>query len=242
MANTIESPHIGNQVSHSNRELNISHNLVSNPFGASRTGFVLQGIVFAAAPAGMPVTVGALVSHNIVTGMGNSGSPTGDGIRAAGPPNADRPALANSQFLDNVTRDNRRYGIALRADNNDNVLRGNISERNGSFGIFLQGASHNLLRANVANGNGIDGISLQRAVRTGINYDATDNEFTSNLANDNGRDGIVADQFTTKNTFTANQMFGNGAFDAHDLAYPANSWLGNSCVTDWPTDAICGMG
>jgi parallel beta-helix repeat protein len=242
VANTIESPQVGIRVSHSNTDLNISHNVVSNPFGASRTGFVFQGIFFAAASAGAPVTTRALVSHNTVTGIGNAASGTGDAILAAGAPNFDRPAIADSRFVDNVTTDNVRYGIALRADNNNNTLRGNVSERNGSFGIFIQGAGHNLLEANIANRNGIDGISLQRTVRLGINYDATDNQLRGNLANGNGRDGIFADAFTARNTFTANEMFGNTGFDARDLAYPANTWLGNTCITDWPTGAICGPG
>jgi parallel beta-helix repeat protein len=231
---------VGIRVSHSNTDLDISHNVVSNPFGASRTGFVLQGIFFAAAPPGLPVTTGAVVSHNVVTGIGNAASTTGDAILAAGPPTFARPAVVNSLFLDNVTSDNVRYGIALRADNNGNTLRGNVSERNGGFGIFLQGARENVLERNSANGNRLDGIALQRTTRLGINYDATDNKLTRNVANDNGGDGIFADQFTVGNTFAGNQMLGNTAFDARDLAYPANHWIGNACVADWPAGAICG--
>jgi parallel beta-helix repeat protein len=240
--NTIESPRFGVQVSHSNEDLKISNNLITDPFGASRAGPALQGIVFAAAPAGMPLTTGALVSGNTITGMGTTGGMTGDGIVAAGPPNFDRPAVTNSQFLGNVTSDNLRYGIALRGGNNGNSIRGNVSERNGSFGIYVQGARDNMLQANATNENGFDGISLQRTARLGVNYDATDNELKANVAYGNGRDGIFADQFTARNSFSANQMLGNAEFDARDLAYPANSWLANVCVTDWPAGAICGIG
>jgi len=241
VSNTIESQ-MGITVSHSNAGLEISTNLVTDPFEGSRTGFVFQGIFFAAAPAGMPLTTGTLVSANTVTGIGTAASATGDAILAAGPPNFDRPAVANSQFLNNVTSDNVRYGIALRGDNNGNTVRGNVSERNGSFGIFLQGARDNILEANVANNNGLDGVSLQRTVRLGVNYDATDNTLSANVADGNGRDGIFADQFTARNMFAANQMLGNTAFDARDLAYAANRWLGNVCATDWPAGAICGGG
>jgi parallel beta-helix repeat protein len=66
------------------------------------------------------------------------------------------------------------------------------SERNGQFGIFLQGAGGNAVEANTTSHNGVDGISLQRAVRACVNYDATDNVVVANVAAGHGRYGIFA--------------------------------------------------
>jgi parallel beta-helix repeat protein len=83
------------------------------------------------------------------------------------------------------------------------------SERNGQFGIFLQGAGGNAVEANTTSHNGVDGISLQRAVRACVNYDATDNVVVANVAAGNGRYGIFADAFAVENTFGP-PSFGNG--------------------------------
>jgi parallel beta-helix repeat protein len=247
VANTVESAQIGMRIEPANEDLEISHNLITDPFGTNRVGFVLQGIAFPTPGVGVAPTKRALVRGNQITGMGIPGSTSaaGDGIVVAGPPNTDRPAVMESTFTDNVTSDNLRDGIVLRGGNAGNTLRGNISERNGRFGILVQGAVDNVVESNIAGNNGADGIALQRATRGGVNYDATDNHFHANSAHGNRRDGIFADRFTARNTFLANQMLGNTRFDAHDdsvlLGTLQNLWIANQCGTASP-DGLCATG
>ena len=101
--------------------------------------------------------------------MGTPASPVGDGIVAAGPPNAPRPALMNSELSDNVTSDNLRDGIVLRGGNAGNTVRGNIAERNGHYGIYAQGAIGNLFEANWMFGNAVfDAVDEARATNTWV--------------------------------------------------------------------------
>jgi nitrous oxidase accessory protein NosD len=211
--NELLSPTVnGVRVGGANTGLEITRNIV---MGGQ------QGIVFA--PAAVidvftEPTEGATIAENTVSGQRQ------DGFVAAGPPNAALPAVMDSQFLDNVASDNLRDGFVLRGVNADNTVRGNLSQRNGRYGIFVQGAVENLFETNIASHNGVDGISLQRAVRLGVNYDATDNTFLGNVAEANGRYGIFADRFTARNVFELNWMFGNAIHDAHDDAFAANTW------------------
>ena len=153
--------------------------IVGNHLTAGQQGiaFVAPTFFIDAFPA---PTVGALVAENTVMGQRQ------DGIVAAGPPNFPTPRVFESEFAGNVTSDNLRDGIVLRGGNADNVVRGNIAERNGRYGIYAQGAIGNL--------------------------------------------------------FAANQMFGNGVFDARDEARESNTWIGNQCLTDFPAGTICGVG
>jgi hypothetical protein len=242
IGNTIESPRVGIRVDPGNLGLEISRNVINNDLGTNRFGSVLQGIAFVSPTTlDQEPTAGALVRENTITKLGFPVSNgVGDGIVAAGPPNADRHALINSLIVDNVTSDNLRDGIVLRGANSGNTLRGNVSDRNGRFGIFVQGAVRNGFELNVASENGADGISLQRAIRSGVNYDATDNTFAANIAERNGRYGVFADAFAVRNTFVVNRMFENAIHDAHDS--DSNTWIANQCVTDFPFGTICGVG
>jgi parallel beta-helix repeat protein len=161
--------------------------------GGANTGLQIAGNELTAGQQGIAIvaptffidaftdpTVGALVADNTVTAQ------TLDGIVAAGPPNFPMPRVFESEFSGNVTSDNLRDGIVLRGGNADNVVRGNIAERNRRYGIYAQGAIGNL--------------------------------------------------------FEANQMSGNGVFDARDEARESNTWIGNLCLTDFPTGTICGVG
>jgi len=243
IANTVESAQIGMRVDPANQKLVIAHNVIADPFGINRVGFVLQGMAFVAPAAGVAPTREAFVHDNQVTGMGTATSTLGgDGIVVAGPPTADRPAVVDSVFRDNLVNDNLRDGIVLRGGNTGNRLRGNTSERNGRFGILLQGAVDNLLESNSATNNGSDGIVLQRTVRAGIIYDALDNHLEANTAHANRRHGISADLFAVGNLFLENQMFGNVGFDARDgNGLSQNTWISNSCEKDSP-DGLCASG
>jgi hypothetical protein len=44
------------------------------------------------------------------------------------------------------------------------------------------------------------------------------------------------------NVFEANQMLGNGVYDARDDNRAANTWTANRCLTDFPAGTICGGG
>jgi len=249
VANTIESSRIGMRIEAGNDGLEIAANTIGNPFGTNGSGFgVQQGIAFVApATALVAPTAHATVRANTITGMGTAPTTTtGDGIVAAGPPNAAFPGVVNSSFVENVTSDNRHDGIILRGLNAGNTLSGNVSERNGRYGILVQGALRNIFAGNAANANGLDGISLQRATRADVAYDATDNYFERNTADGNGQNGIFADAFSVRNTFVANAMHGNAAifagFDARDDARGSNTWSANVCDTDSPPGTICGIG
>jgi parallel beta-helix repeat protein len=61
--------------------------------------------------------------------------------------------LNQSLFLNNVTSDNLGDGIQVRVGNSGNVLRSNVAERNGRYGIYAQGAAGNLFEANQMFGN-----------------------------------------------------------------------------------------
>jgi parallel beta-helix repeat protein len=55
--------------------------------------------------------------------------------------------LHDSLLLNNMTSDNGRDGIVLHLSNSGNVLRGNVAEPNGEYGIYVQGAVANLFEA-----------------------------------------------------------------------------------------------
>src|SRR6266511_479446 len=120
-----------------------------------------QGIAFAPPTFFIDVfpapTVGALLNENTVTAQ------TVDGIVVT----ADR--VQQSLFLNNVTSDNLRDGIQLRVGTGANVLRGNIADRNGRYGVYAQGATGNLFEANSMFGNGIyDARDDNRAENTWV--------------------------------------------------------------------------
>jgi nitrous oxidase accessory protein NosD len=99
-----------------------------------------QGIVFVPATAFIdvfpaPVT-DALVTANIVTAQ------TLDAILAV----AGR--LHGSVLESNVTSGNIRDGIRLGLGNSGNVVRTNVAEANGRYGMYAQGAVGNLFEAN----------------------------------------------------------------------------------------------
>jgi parallel beta-helix repeat protein len=122
-----------------------------------------QGIAFLPTNAlidGFPAPItGAVIADNVVTGE------VLDGIVAATDSLGGR--LHDSLLLNNVTSDNLRDGIVLRRANNGNVLRGNVAERNGEYGIYAQGAIANLFEANRMLGNGVlDARDENRAANT----------------------------------------------------------------------------
>ena len=88
----------------------------------------------------------------------------------------------------------------------------------------------NTLDHNLAKSNGGDGFLLERA---------TKNTLTDNRSDNNGRDGIRSGPLALANEFVANNMFENAEHDAHDDNRALNMWLGNHCLTDFPTGTIC---
>ena len=67
------------------------------------------------------------------------------------------------------------------------------------------------------------------------------NLVADNVVVRNGGNGIHAEN-ATSNTFTRNTMLDNALFDARDDAFGSNLWTANTCMTDYPVGAICGVG
>src|SRR5215217_2976904 len=118
-----------------------------------------QGIVFVPPAAFIDVFV-APVSAAFVVGNSVTAQ-TLDGILAV----AGR--LHQSLLASNVASENLRDGIRLGLGNSGNVLRGNVVDRNGRYGIYAQGAIANLFEANRMFGNGVlDARDDNRAANT----------------------------------------------------------------------------
>ena len=91
------------------------------------------------------------------------------------------------------------------------------------------------LVGNLTSGNGRDGIVLRSTIQ------AAGNVVGMNSAEANARYGIYS-QGAQGNLFQANVMLGNGLLDARDEARATNTWVGNRCLTDFPTGSICELG
>lgn len=170
-ANAIQSARFGIDIGGGapNVDLQVTDNVIENPFG----GNVAQGIFFRPRPTDQAPNTRALVAGNTVTGMASNG------ITAAGPPIAGqpRPSVTDSVFSDNLTSDNGLDGITLRGGNDRNTVQGNIAERNGRNGIYLQGAVDTLLESNTMLANGVN--------PTLAGVDARDDARPSNTWTDN---------------------------------------------------------
>jgi parallel beta-helix repeat protein len=149
----------GIDIGGANEGLEITGNLIDT--GRQGIAFIPANLIIDQFPA---PTIGALVASNLVTGQ------VLDGIVAS----ANR--LHQSQLLNNMTSDNGRDGIILRLSNSGNIVRGNVAERNGEYGIYAQGAVANLFEANRMLGNGVlDARDENRAANTWSgNYCLTD--------------------------------------------------------------------
>jgi parallel beta-helix repeat protein len=163
-ANTIESSRLGITLGDSNVGLEIAENVIGNPF----PGNVQLGIGTRPPGTGAPNT-GVIVRDNRIAGLASSpGLASGDGIVASAGANG---TLNHSYILNNVTSDNKRHGIFLRAGNNNNVLAGNTAERNGGNGIYVENAISTSLTGNTMLDN--------------LLFDARDDAFGTNTWTDN---------------------------------------------------------
>jgi nitrous oxidase accessory protein NosD len=164
VANTIESSRLGITLGDSNVRLEIAENVIANPF----PGNVQLGIGTRPPGAGVPNT-DVIVRDNTITGLASSpGLASGDGIVAAAGPNG---TLNHSQLVNNVTSDNKRHGIYLRAGNNHNLVIGNIAERNSGTGVYAENALSTIFAGNTMLANAL--------------FDARDDAFGSNPWTDN---------------------------------------------------------
>ena len=150
----------------------ISGNVATNNGGLSGIG--LYSAIDAQHPrttAG--VSSGNVVERNVVTNniasrFGDVTTTDNDGIRV-------EPNSTGNFFISNYVAGNGLDGIVLFVGSNNNVIRGNVVERNGLYrttarrgnGIGLQslpgvnGASGNLIEGNVVRQNGDNGIVLR---------------------------------------------------------------------------------
>ncbi|MGH3079708.1 MAG: NosD domain-containing protein [Gaiellaceae bacterium] len=112
----------------------------------------------------------------------------------------------------------------------ENIVTGQTTD--GILGVA--GRLHqSLIAGNDASRNGRDGIRLGPGTSANV--------VRGNVADENGRNGIYALNAIT-NLFEANQMLGNGVYDARDDNRAANTWSGNHCFTDFPAGTICVVG
>jgi parallel beta-helix repeat protein len=133
--------------------------VAANTVKSGRQGIVFVPLSFFIDRFSAPVT-GAVIANNVVTGQALDGIVAGTDPQVGG-------RLHQSFLLHNVTSDNLRDGIVLRLANSGNVLRGNVAERNGEYGIYAQGAIANLFEANRMFGNGVyDARDENRAANT----------------------------------------------------------------------------
>ena len=129
------------------------------------------------------------------------------------------------------------------------LVRDNVIVGGGLDAILADssaGLTGSIIADNTISRNAGNGIVL-RPLTTG-------NTISGNSVLENGWNGIWA-QTGTRNTFVENTMMGNGSgnpvaapgltrpptpwVDARDDAWPANEWISNSCLTDWPAGRIC---
>jgi parallel beta-helix repeat protein len=114
-----------------------------------------------------------------------------------------------------------------------NVSNNTVSGAGGSGIATIAGApnlTQSVLSNNNSSGNGGSGIRLQTL--------SDNNLVSNNTADKNGVNGIYAN-LSIGNTFAGNHMDLNVAFDARDDNFPANTWTGNHCTTDFPAGTIC---
>jgi parallel beta-helix repeat protein len=164
VTNTIESSRLGITLGDANVRLEIADNVIANPF----PGNVQLGIG-TRPPAGGSPNSEVIVRDNAISGLASSpGLASGDGIVAAAGANG---TLNHSQIVGNVTGDNKRHGIYLRAGNNHNLVAGNVAERDGGNGIYAENATTTTFTGNTMLANAL--------------FDARDDAFVSNRWTDN---------------------------------------------------------
>jgi parallel beta-helix repeat protein len=157
---------VANQLSPTRRGIdvggaNLGLEITGNVIDTGRQGIAFVPVSFFIDPFPAP-TVGALVADNVVTGQALDGIVAGTDPQVGG-------RLQQSALLNNVTSDNLRDGIVLRLNNNGNVLRGNVAERNGEYGIYAHGAIQNLFEANRMLANSVfDARDDNRAANTWV--------------------------------------------------------------------------
>jgi len=149
IANTVESAAFGVRVGGlaPSVALEISRNRITNPPG----GRAQTGIQFDSGSTAPSREVAVL--ENTITGM------VFTGIVARGGPVDPAPSVINSEFSRNVTSGNGLDGIALWGGNAGNVVRANLAERNGRYGIYARGAINTLFADNTMLGNGANPTS-----------------------------------------------------------------------------------
>ena len=113
----------------------------------------------------------------------------------------------------------------------NSILRsGSVGPRDG---ILLFATSGQTVVDNEIRDSYKDGISIRQG--------SSGNLVTGNHVEGSGRDGIRNRDTSSGNTYTGNHLMHNGEHDAHDDNWPANTWTGNHCETDFPTGTICGV-
>jgi len=155
--NTLIDARYGMRLFGSNEDLHI----IDNDIEVRQVGLARGSGAATGAPE--PSNVHVLIQGNTITGApGNDPSmPTaGIGMGVGG--------LKDSWILDNVISGIKGEGIALLADNTDNLVRGNTVTNNGSNGIRVAaGATDNTFEANemLGNGNGTTTVDARDDAR-----------------------------------------------------------------------------
>jgi parallel beta-helix repeat protein len=154
---------------------------------------------------------GAVVTHNAVDGNGTPGVGNGCGIDVDSLTVAGvtTPSTGNT-ITHNVVRGHDRAGIRVR-NSASNTVANNETMSNPGDGILLSNGDNNSVERNQSDRNGSAATHA----------------------------GIHADSASSGNVLTANNMFGNTAFDARDDNRSANTWTDNRCDTDSPPGTIC---
>jgi hypothetical protein len=123
-----------------NTGLEVSHNTIEPGAPGSGSGLFVE--VAYGVPSFPAPNVDIEVTHNVVHGRTR-------GIRVL------NDSAVDSVFAQNSTFDNLAEGMRIQAGNTRNLVAGNNSNRNGTYGIRLSGATGNLLVRNSMFDNGV---------------------------------------------------------------------------------------
>ena len=103
-----------------------------------------------------------------------------------------------------LVRDNQNFGI--RVFSFDNVVRGNLVERNGDLGVVVFGGSGNTIEGNVIRSNGGTGFHLTRG---GLNTRTGGTTVRANSITANGDDGVSLGGLSSTASVLANVISSN---------------------------------
>jgi parallel beta-helix repeat protein len=120
----------------------------------------------------------------------------------------------DNRVLNNTVRANTRYGLTLYERGDRNLIRGNLIENNGSYGIYLRTGRNKLLNNTIRNnqreGIYVAGVAAYIAGTVpAVGASGQANRVEGNRLESNRRNGITIKDYSANSVLTGNTILSN---------------------------------